>query len=112
MLDLRERPRSAANTYHRIFFQHCQVVSRARRHRRSQPSSSLSTSSVGYTTGASLASRFLFGELTLEQRDAHCWTAAIHMINAAIKEPRYLAAATITLQTALRLSGMLAPDNR
>jgi hypothetical protein len=53
----------------------------------------------------------VFGELTPEQRDAHWWTAAIHMINAAIKEPRYLTAATITLQTALRLSGMLGPES-
>jgi hypothetical protein len=53
----------------------------------------------------------VFGELTPEQRDDHWWTAAIHMINAAIKEPRYLTAATITLQTALRLSGMLAPES-
>jgi hypothetical protein len=50
----------------------------------------------------------VFAELTPEQRDTHWWTAAIHMINTAIKEPRYLTAATITLQTALRLSGMLA----
>jgi hypothetical protein len=54
----------------------------------------------------------VFGELTPEQRDTYWWKAAIQMINAAIKEPRYLTAATITLQTALRLSGMLAPDNR
>jgi hypothetical protein len=53
----------------------------------------------------------VFSELTPEQRDTHWWTAAIHMINAAIKEPRYLTAATITLQTALRLSGMLAPES-
>lgn len=52
----------------------------------------------------------VFGELSPEQRDTHWWTAAIHMINTAIKEPRYLTAATITLQTALRLSGMLASD--
>jgi hypothetical protein len=52
------------------------------------------------------------GELTPDVREEYWWTAAIHMINAAIKEPRYLTAAAITLQTALRLSGMLAPDNR
>ena len=50
----------------------------------------------------------MVGELTPDQREEYWWTVAIHMINAAIKEPRYLIAATITLQTALRLSGMLA----
>jgi hypothetical protein len=50
----------------------------------------------------------VFAELTPEQRDTYWWTAAIHMINTAIEEPRYMAAATVTLQTALNLSGMLA----
>jgi hypothetical protein len=50
----------------------------------------------------------LFGELPLDQHDQYCWKVAIHMLNSAIKEPRYLTAATITLQTALNLSGMLA----
>jgi hypothetical protein len=52
----------------------------------------------------------VFSELTPDQRDTHWWTTAIHTVNIAIQEPRYLTAATITLQTALRLSGMLAPD--
>jgi hypothetical protein len=50
----------------------------------------------------------VFGELTLDQHEQHYWKVAIHMLNSAIKEPRYLTAATITLQTALNLSGMLA----
>ena len=50
----------------------------------------------------------VFGELTPEQRDTYWWIAAIQMLNSAINEPRYMAAATITLQTALNLSGMLA----
>jgi hypothetical protein len=50
----------------------------------------------------------VFGELTSEQHEQYCWKAAIHMLNSAIKEPRYISAATITLQTALNLSGMLA----
>jgi hypothetical protein len=50
----------------------------------------------------------LYGELTPEQREEHFWRVAIHTLNSAIKEPRYLTAATITLQTALNLSGMLA----
>jgi hypothetical protein len=49
----------------------------------------------------------VFGELTPEQRDTYWWNAAIQMLNCAINEPRYIAAATITLQTALNLSGML-----
>jgi hypothetical protein len=48
--------------------------------------------------------------LSPEQREEHWWTTAIYMLNTAIKEPRYITAATITLQTALILSGMLAPD--
>jgi hypothetical protein len=50
----------------------------------------------------------LYGELTPEQREEYFWRVAIHTLNSAIKEPRYLTAATITLQTALNLSGMLA----
>jgi len=49
----------------------------------------------------------LFGELTPEQRETYHWQVAMLTLNSAIKEPRYLAAATITLQTALNLSGML-----
>jgi hypothetical protein len=54
----------------------------------------------------------MFGELTPEQRDTYWWSTAIHMLNNAVKEPRYITTATITLQTALTLSGMLAqpPD--
>jgi hypothetical protein len=56
----------------------------------------------------------VFGELTPDQHDQHYWKAAIHLLNSAIKEPRYLTAATLTLQTALNLSGMLAqpPESR
>jgi hypothetical protein len=50
----------------------------------------------------------LCGELMPEQREEYCWRVAIHTLNSAIKEPRYLTAATITLQTALNLNGMLA----
>jgi hypothetical protein len=50
----------------------------------------------------------VFGELTPEQRERHHWEVAIHMLNTAIREPRYLTAATISLQTALNLSGMLS----
>jgi hypothetical protein len=50
----------------------------------------------------------VFGELTPDQHEQHCWKVAIQTLNSAIKEPRYLAAATISLQTALNFSGMLA----
>jgi hypothetical protein len=50
----------------------------------------------------------MFGELTSEQRETYWWSAAIHMLNNAVKEPRYITTATITLQTALTLSGLLA----
>jgi len=47
-----------------------------------------------------------------EQRETYCWKVAIQTLDSAIKEPRYIIAATVTLQTALYLSGMLAepPD--
>jgi hypothetical protein len=48
------------------------------------------------------------GELTPEQREEDCWRVAIHTLNNAVKEPQYIKAATITLQTALNLSGLLA----
>jgi hypothetical protein len=47
-------------------------------------------------------------ELTPDQREEYCWKVAIHTLNTAIKEPRYITAATINLQTALNLSGMLS----
>jgi hypothetical protein len=50
----------------------------------------------------------VFGELTPDQHEQHCWKVAIQTLNSAINEPRYLTAATITLQTALNLNRMLA----
>jgi hypothetical protein len=44
---------------------------------------------------------------TPEQREEYYWRNAIYMLNTAIKEPSYITAATVTLQTALTLSGML-----
>ena len=46
--------------------------------------------------------------LTPEQRETYWWRNAIHMLNIGIKEPRYITTATLTLQTALNLSGQLA----
>jgi hypothetical protein len=52
----------------------------------------------------------LLSELTPDQRDQFHWRNAIHTLNTATKEPRYITTATITLQTALVLSGMLVPE--
>jgi hypothetical protein len=54
----------------------------------------------------------VFGDLTPDQHAQHCWKVAIQTLNSAIKEPRYLAAATISLQTALNLNGMLADPSQ
>ena len=48
-----------------------------------------------------------FAGLTQDQREAGHWKVAIRMLNNAIKEPSYLRAATMSLQTALLLDGML-----
>jgi hypothetical protein len=49
-----------------------------------------------------------FAGLTLEQRDKGHWMIAIRMLNNALKEPNYLKTATMSLQTALILEGILA----
>jgi hypothetical protein len=49
-----------------------------------------------------------FADLSLEQRDKGHWTIAIRMLNKALKEPTYLKTATMSLQTALILDGILA----
>ena len=49
-----------------------------------------------------------FARLPLEQRDKSHWTIAIRMLNNALKEPTYLRTATMSLQTALVLEGILA----
>jgi hypothetical protein len=48
-----------------------------------------------------------FAGLTRDQREASHWMVAIRMLNHAIKEPSYLRAATLSLQTALLLDGLL-----
>ena len=48
-----------------------------------------------------------FASLTLEQRDKSYWMIAIRMLNNALKEPTYLKTATMSLQTALVLEGLL-----
>ena len=48
-----------------------------------------------------------FAGLTQDRRETGHWKVAIRMLNNAIKEPSYLRAATMSLQTALLLDGML-----
>lgn len=52
------------------------------------------------------AADYLAG-LTQAQREAGHWIVAIRMLSNAIKEPSYLRAATMSLQTAFMLDGML-----
>lgn len=49
-----------------------------------------------------------FAALTLDQRDQSHWRIAIRMLNNALKEPTYLKTATLSLQTAFVLEGILA----
>jgi hypothetical protein len=49
-----------------------------------------------------------FATLTPEQRDLSHWKIAIRMLNNALKEPNYLKTATMSLQSALVLDGILA----
>jgi hypothetical protein len=44
--------------------------------------------------------------LSVEQLQKHYWKVAVKMLDSALKEPRYLYAANLTLQTALLLDGL------
>jgi hypothetical protein len=48
-----------------------------------------------------------FSSLTEEKRQTNHWTIAIRMLGNALKEPSYLRAATMSMQTALMLDGLL-----
>jgi hypothetical protein len=48
-----------------------------------------------------------FAGLTQDQRESSHWKVAIRMLNNAIKEPSYLRAATMSLQTEFLLGGLL-----
>ena len=50
-----------------------------------------------------------FGTLTEEKRGHSHWQVAVRMLNHALDQPTYLKTATISLQTALALEGVLAP---
>jgi hypothetical protein len=49
-----------------------------------------------------------FTHLSGSQHAKHTWRRAIQMFNIAVNETAYLRAATTTLQTALRIDGLLA----
>ena len=49
-----------------------------------------------------------FGTLTEEKRGQGHWQIAVKMLNHALDQPTYLKTATISLQTALVLEGVLA----
>jgi hypothetical protein len=51
-----------------------------------------------------------FSDLSDQQREQHYWKVAIVTLASALKEPRYLAAATLSLQTALRLDALAHPQ--
>jgi hypothetical protein len=44
--------------------------------------------------------------LSVEQLEKHHWKVAIKLLDSAFKEPRYLYAANVTLQTAQILDGL------
>jgi hypothetical protein len=45
--------------------------------------------------------------LSEDQFQRHHWKVAVKLLDSALKEPRYLYAANVTLQTALVLDGLL-----
>ena len=49
-----------------------------------------------------------FGTLAEEKRGQGHWQIAVRMLNHALDQPTYLKTATISLQTALVLEGVLA----
>jgi hypothetical protein len=55
------------------------------------------------------ASEF-FAALSQDQRDRSYWAVAIRMLAHAIREPAYLKAATMSLQTALLMDGLLQSE--
>jgi hypothetical protein len=48
-----------------------------------------------------------FANLSESQKEQHYWKIAIRMLNIAMQEPAYLKAATMSLQTALSMEGIL-----
>ena len=62
----------------------------------------------GKTTLATIGDAGAYlSRLSPEQLGKHHWKVAIKLLDSALKEPRYLYAANVTLQTALILDGLL-----
>jgi hypothetical protein len=51
----------------------------------------------------------LFDSLTEAQRNSSHWNIAIRMLDHALREQAYLKTATLSLQTALAMDGLLPP---
>ena len=51
----------------------------------------------------------LFDTLTDAQRNSSHWSIAIRMLDHALREQAYLKTATLSLQTALAMDGLLPP---
>ena len=51
----------------------------------------------------------LFDSLTEPQRNSSHWSIAIRMLDHALREQAYLKTATLSLQTALAMDGLLPP---
>lgn len=49
-----------------------------------------------------------FGALSAEQLTQHHWKVAVRMLDNALNQPTYLRTATMSLQTALLIEGILA----
>jgi hypothetical protein len=49
-----------------------------------------------------------FGTLSAEQLGQHHWKVAVRMLDNALNQPAYLRTATMSLQTALLIEGILA----
>ena len=52
-----------------------------------------------------------FTHLSGKQRSKPHWQRVIQMFNTAVERPAYLRAATVTLETALLMEGLLAEQN-
>ena len=61
-----------------------------------------------FTTIGDASAHFL--DLSDAQRERHYWKVAIVTLGSALKEPRYLTAATPNLQTALTLDSLVHPQ--
>lgn len=61
----------------------------------------------GQTLGTVRDAAELFASLSSDDRQKNHWRVAIRMLDAAIREPAYLKAATMSLQTALAMDARI-----